>query len=95
MIDGLKPYQDYRDSGVLWLGEVPESWDVAALRHRYSQSLGKMLDAKRITGKYLVPYLINVDVQWDQATLIMFPTMDIETSEYDRYTIKAWRRLCV
>ena len=30
MIHDLKPYPAYKDSGVLWLGEVPEHWDVAA-----------------------------------------------------------------
>lgn len=32
MIDGLKPYPAYRDSGVPWLGEVPEHWDCERLR---------------------------------------------------------------
>ena len=28
MIDGLKPYPAYKDSGVPWLGQVPEHWEV-------------------------------------------------------------------
>ncbi len=28
MIDGLKPYPAMKDSGVAWLGEVPEHWEV-------------------------------------------------------------------
>ncbi len=28
MIDGLKPYPAYKDSGVPWLGMVPERWEV-------------------------------------------------------------------
>lgn len=28
MIDGLDPYSRMKDSGVTWLGEVPEHWDV-------------------------------------------------------------------
>ena len=28
MIDGLKPYPAMKDSGVSWLGEVPEHWEV-------------------------------------------------------------------
>jgi type I restriction enzyme S subunit len=28
MIDGLKPYSAYKDSGVSWLGEVPAHWDI-------------------------------------------------------------------
>ena len=32
MIDGLKPYPAYKDSGVAWLGEVPEHWEVRRLK---------------------------------------------------------------
>jgi len=31
MIDKLKPYPQYKASGVEWLGEVPEDWDVVPL----------------------------------------------------------------
>ncbi len=27
MIHDLKPYPAYKDSGVPWLGEVPEHWE--------------------------------------------------------------------
>ena len=33
MIDGLKPYPAYKPSGVEWLGEVPEHWEVQRLRN--------------------------------------------------------------
>jgi restriction endonuclease S subunit len=32
MIDGLKPYPAYKDSGVPWLGKVPEHWEVRRLK---------------------------------------------------------------
>jgi len=28
----LKPYPEYKDSGVPWLGEVPEHWEVRRLK---------------------------------------------------------------
>ncbi|BCA53482.1 restriction modification system DNA specificity domain-containing protein [Nitrospira sp. KM1] len=33
MIAGLKPYPAMKDSGVPWLGDVPEHWEVRKLRH--------------------------------------------------------------
>lgn len=33
MIADLKPYPAYKDSGVPWLGEVPEQWEVRKQRH--------------------------------------------------------------
>jgi len=32
MIEGLKPYTEYKDSGVAWLGEVPGHWEVVRLK---------------------------------------------------------------
>jgi type I restriction enzyme S subunit len=53
MISGLKPYLQMKDSGVPWLGEVPEHWEVRKVREvgrvingfpfdagRFSQSTG-------------------------------------------------------
>ena len=45
---GLNPNVKMKDSGVEWLGEVPEHWDVCKMSYRYSVELGKMLDEKRI-----------------------------------------------
>ena len=83
-----QPYTAYKPSGVAWLGNVPVHWEVAALRHRYSQRLGKMLDSKRITGNHSLPYLRNTDVQWDQINIEDLPTMDIRPDQYDRYTVQ-------
>jgi type I restriction enzyme S subunit len=34
VIEGLKPYPAYRDSGVPWLGEIPQRWTVERLKSR-------------------------------------------------------------
>lgn len=85
---GLDSNASMKDSGVEWLGEIPAHWEVAALQYRYEQSLGKMLDAKRITGDHLVPYLRNADVQWDHINLSDLPRMDIRPHELDRFTVR-------
>ena len=86
---GLDPNMPLEDSGVEWLGDVPAHWDVASLRHRYSQILGKMLDSKRNTGIHPLCYIRNVDVQWDQINVENLPMMDISPDEYDRYTVQS------
>ena len=85
---GLDPNVRLKPSGNEWLGDIPAHWEVAALRHRYSQCLGKMLDSKRITGSHLLPYLRNTDIQWDRISTEGLPTMDISPDEYDRYTVR-------
>ena len=84
----LRSYPTYKESGVEWIGKVPVNWKVSALRHRYSQCLGKMLDSKRNTGSNQLPYLRNTDVQWDRINVDDLPTMEIPRHEYDRYTVQ-------
>lgn len=84
---GLNPDAPMKDSGVEWLGEVPAHWSLAPLYARYWLELGKMLDAKRITGDHLVPYLRNVDVQWDRVNVEDLPEMDIAPLEYERFIL--------
>lgn len=83
-----KPYPAYKDSGVEWLGRVPEHWAVCKLSYRYSIELGKMLDEKRLTKTSLVPYLRNQDVQWGSINTQDLPEMDIHPEELERYTIQ-------
>lgn len=85
---GLDPQVRLGPSGVEWLSRIPEHWDVVPLRFRYSVKLGKMLDAKRITGTSLMPYLRNTDVQWDRINTEDLPEMDIAPDERDRYTVR-------
>lgn len=85
---GLNPDVPMKDSGVEWLGEVPEHWDVAKLSFKYEVLLGKMLDDKKITGKYLGHYLRNTDVQWNQINTEELPTMDFRLEERERYSVK-------
>ena len=85
---GLDPTVPMKDSGVLWLGEVPRHWRVCKLSFRYSVELGKMLDEKKNTGTNPLPYLRNQDVQWGSINIDGLPLIDIEPSEYERYTVK-------
>lgn len=77
-----------KDSGVEWLGDVPEHWDVVKLSYRYEVLLGKMLDDKKITGVYLGEYIRNTDVQWNGTNTENLPKMDFRPEERERYSVK-------
>ncbi len=81
-------YPAYKDSGVEWLGQVPAHWTLPPLSNRYETDLGKMLDEKRITGSHLVPYLRNVDVQWDRINVDDLPQMDFAPHEHGRFLLR-------
>ena len=85
----FQPYPEYRDSGVEWLGEIPANWDIAPVYARYEVALGKMLDAKRVTGESSGRYVRNVDVQWDVVNVDDLPEMDFPSSERNRYLLRA------
>jgi len=85
---GLDPTVPMKDSGVEWLGEIPALWEVAPVYARYEVALGKMLDAKRVTGEFSGLYLRNVDVQWDRVNTEGLPEMDFAPWERDRYSVR-------
>lgn len=57
MIDGLRPYPTMKDSGLPWLGTVPEHWDVRRLKYvlrerdsRSSSGAEQLLRVSQYTG---------------------------------------------
>ena len=85
---GLSSNTCLKQSGVRWLGDVPAHWTVASLRFRYDQRLGKKVDAKKVTGKHLTPYLRNFDVRWDSINVQDLPLIDITPEERESFTVK-------
>lgn len=85
---GLNPDAPMKDSGVEWIGEIPAHWLTPPMYARFRIELGKMLDSKRITGKRLLPYLRNTDVQWDGVNVEDLPEMDFAANEIERFTVK-------
>lgn len=85
---GLNPDAPMKDSGVEWIGEIPAHWLTPPMYARFRIELGKMLDSKRITGKRLLPYLRNTDVQWDGVNTSDLPEMDFAQNEIGRFTVK-------
>lgn len=86
---GLDPSAPTKDSGVAWLGDIPAHWVCPPLYSRYTIELGKMLNESRISGNNLIPYLRNIDVQWDAINTQDLPVMDIRPDEYFRYLVCA------
>jgi type I restriction enzyme, S subunit len=53
----LKPYPEYRDSGIEWIGEIPEEWEIHKIKHLTENFDGKRIpisSEKREDGK--IPY---------------------------------------
>ncbi len=62
---GLNPNVKMKDSGIEWLGEVPEYWEVSLLKRRYQVTLGKMLKSKQTSPDETEdPYLRAANIHW-------------------------------
>jgi len=86
---GLGPGAPLKETGVGWIGTIPDHWACAPLNARYRVQLGKMLDAKRITGDNLAPYIRNIDVQWDHVNVNELPEMDFDINDRNKYLLLA------
>lgn len=61
---GLNPNVKMKDTGIDWLGEIPEHWLVTQIKYGYSVTLGKMLQTEPKTEKdELKPYIRAANIQ--------------------------------
>lgn len=88
---GLDPSAPMKDSGVDWLGEVPEHWIVTRLSRKFSVTLGKMLDAGRAVNAEAVdrPYIRAANIQSDGLHLADVNTMPFTGHELRQLSLKA------
>lgn len=85
-----KPYPAYKDSGVEWLGKVPEHWAVGAVKSGYDIKLGKMLQTKLISADDIeVPYLKARDVQWFSVQLASTVRMWASPRDIEQFSISS------
>lgn len=78
----LMPYSKYKDSGLEWLGEMPEGWRIGPMKHGYEVKLGKMLQTD-ISGPddELVPYLRAANIQWGHIASVDVKLMWMSASD--------------
>ncbi|ENS1775426.1 restriction endonuclease subunit S [Vibrio parahaemolyticus] len=87
---GLNPEVLMKDSGVEWLGEVPEHWQVCRLKHIATIQSGIAKGGKDLTGKTLisVPMLRVANVQDGYLKLEDVHSIQIEPHMLERYSLK-------
>lgn len=84
---GLDPDAPMKDSGVEWIGEIPDTWYLAKLGLISVSTLGRMLDADKQIGNCLAPYLSNRDVQWFRIDDSDLKEMDFPFEMRESYEI--------
>lgn len=51
----LEQYTSYRDSGVEWLGEIPEHWDIKRIKHLFSIGRGRVISQQELDEDGVFP----------------------------------------
>ena len=84
-----KAYPNYKTSGVEWLGDVPEHWEVKKVGFLFSVQLGKMLQPDSASGNdELVPYLKALHVQWEKINFDDLPEMWASPNDVTKFSVK-------
>lgn len=65
----------------------PHAFEAKPAGELFHIQLGKMLDAKRFTGKELHPYLGNANVQWGYFELNDLKEMDFSAKDFERFKL--------
>jgi type I restriction enzyme S subunit len=86
---GLDPNVPLKDSGVEWLGKVPEHWEVKRLKFIANVRTG-VAKGRELVGRDLIklPYLRVANVQDGYLDLSDVSTIDIACDEIDRYLLQ-------
>ena len=85
---GLDPNVKMKDSGVEWIGEVPEHWGVPPVKICYEARLGKMLQPNAVTqADILVPYHRAQTVQWERIDDLAVDRMWASRADIERFSV--------
>lgn len=86
---GIGPNVPMKDSGVEWIGKIPEHWEVTQVGKVYDILLGKMLQPnKENNGDTLQKYICALNVFWDKIALHNIKKMWFSPSEIKKYKLK-------
>jgi type I restriction enzyme, S subunit len=85
---GLDPNAKMKDSGIEWLGEIPEHWEVRKLKYMADVVLGKMLCNEDKGGYFKKPYLKSKNIQWLNVDISDVEEMWFSNSELEMYRLK-------
>ena len=85
---GLNPNAKTKPSGIAWLGDIPEHWEVRKLKYVAESVLGKMLCNEDKGGYSKKPYLKSKNIQWLNVDVSDVEEMWFSEKELNQYRLK-------
>ena len=82
-------YEKYKDSGIEWLGEIPEHWKRSIFRYYFDIQLGKMLQNEpQSENDEEISYLKAIHVRWNKVDTYDLPKMWASPKDKEKYYVK-------
>ena len=86
---GLDKFAPLKPSGIEWIGDIPDDWEVTKISRLYSIQLGKMLQPeKKSSGDTYEPYICAANLSSGTFRLDEVKYMWISEPEKDIYRLK-------
>lgn len=85
---GLNPDVPLRDSGIDWLGQIPQHWEISSIKHYAKLILGKMLNSKNESLSNGSPYICAKDVHFEGIDISDLKSMYFSDAEKFKYQVK-------
>lgn len=87
---GLNPNVKMKDSGIEWIGKIPEGWKVTKVKYFYDICLGKMIQPNQKSySETLEYYLCSLNVTWDGIDTSNLKEMWFSKDEKNRYSLRS------
>ena len=87
---GLDPNVPLKDSGIEWLGMVPQHWETAQVKRHYSIQLGKMLQNRPAADNdFETQYLKAQHVQWFSVRTADAPKMWASHRDIEQFGVSS------
>ena len=89
MIEGLKPYSEYKEAGLPWLGKVPQHWEMRRLRHAVDMMVSN-IDKHSKKDELPVRLCNYVDVYKNEriTELLRFMHATAQKDEVERFRLR-------
>lgn len=86
---GVRGDRPMKDSGIEWIGEIPEEWSISRVSLHFDIILGKMLCPNQVNDEYtLEPYYCAANVHFDGLSTDSIKEMWFSPDEKVQYKVK-------
>ncbi len=80
-------YDKYKDSGIAWIGEIPEHWEITNIKNHYNVILGKMVERNNDSSTGGENYLCAANIKWNGVDTGINKKMYFSDIEKEKYLL--------